>query len=124
MEDFGERVDGAGGGGAHGDDDGADVVFGGEAIFERVEIHAGAGVDGDRFEIELEDAADAMVRVVRLFAGDDFFSGGELAGDPERFEVGHRAAAGEMTEKIFPAEHRGDFGDGFFFESAGGAAAV
>ncbi len=125
VQDFGERIDGAGGGGAHGDDYGADVAFCGEALFERVEIHACVCIDGDGFEIDfLRDAADAVVGVVSLLAGEDFFAGGELVCDPEGFEIGHRAAAGEMAEEILPAEHRGDFDDGFFFEGAAGGAAT
>lgn len=66
RENFRERVDRTGGGGAHGADDCADVAeF--EARLESVEIHAAKVVARDRFEIELEHCADALVCVVRLF---------------------------------------------------------
>src|SRR5580704_16728147 len=124
IENHRKRVDGASGGGAESCDHGADVVLLFETLLKSVVIHSRVGADWDGFEVELEDAADTVMRVVGLFAGDNFFAGGELAGDPECFEIGHRAAASEMAEKILPVEHCGDFGDGLFFESAGGAAAI
>src|SRR5205807_9341387 len=59
-----------------------------------------------------------------LFAGNNFFAGLKLAGDPEGFEVRHGATAAEVPEGIAPAEHRGDFGDGFFLHGGGGATTV
>ena len=53
IEDFGERVDGAGGGGAHGDDDGADVAFAARRFSSALRSMRRECVDGDRFEIEL-----------------------------------------------------------------------
>ena len=64
------------------------------------------------------------MRVVGLLAGEDFFPWVELACDPQGFQIGHRSAAAEVTKKIFPPEHCGDFCHGFLFHGGGGAAAV
>src|SRR5713101_192488 len=64
------------------------------------------------------------MRVVSLRAGQDFLSVLKLTGDPERFEVGHGAAATEMAEEIVPAKHRGDLRDCFSLHCGSSAAAV
>jgi hypothetical protein len=64
------------------------------------------------------------MRIVSLRAGQNFLARMELTGRPERFQIRHCAAAAEMAEKIVPAKHRGDFGDGFLFHLGGCAAAV
>ena len=49
---------------------------------------------------------------------------GELAGDPEGFEVGEGSSAGEMAEMLGPVEHLRERGDGFDLHGGTGAAAV
>ena len=118
-----QRINGTGGGSAHGDDYGADATLG-QALFESADIHAAVRIALDGFERQLQNFAESRVGVVRLIAGENCFPGLKLAGDPEGFEIGHRSAAAEMAEKFSPAEHGGDFGDGFFFHGGSGASAV
>jgi len=66
-------------------------------------------IHGHRFELELQDAADPMMRVMRLRARYNFLAGFQLPRHPERFEIGHRAAAAQMPQEILPAEHRREF---------------
>lgn len=48
----------------------------------------------------------------------------ELASNPERFQIGHGAAAAKVAEKLGPTKHGCDFANGFFFHGGAGAAAV
>ena len=99
-EDLVEGVDGADGGGAEGGDYCADGA-GLECLFEGGEVHAAVCVGGDGDEGQAEDGADAAVGVVGLVGGGDGqFAGVELAGDPEGFEVGEGASAGEVAEVL------------------------
>ena len=86
-EDLVERIDGAGCGGAEGDDDGADgaAIAGGgldEAGFEGGEVHRAFIVRRDGFEGQFEDRGDAAVGVVGLVGGEDGACGSELAERP------------------------------------------
>ncbi len=65
-----ERVDGADGGGAQGNDNCSHVPFA-QLGFERIEVHAAAIVGGYGGVVELEDGGDALVRVVGLFGSED-----------------------------------------------------
>ena len=49
---------------------------------------------------------------------------GELAGDPEGFEVGEGSSAAEVAEMLGPVEHLRERGYGFDLHGGAGAAAV
>ena len=49
---------------------------------EEYKIEPAAAVAGDRFKIQAEHAADALVGIVRLLRRDDPGVGMQLAGDP------------------------------------------
>jgi len=123
VEDLRQGIDGADGGGAEGDDDGADIGFA-ELGFKGREADAATVVSGDGGVRELEDGGDALVGVVSLLGADDALAGGELAGEPEGFKVGEGSAGGEVAEEVVPAEHGGDRADGFDLHFGAGAAAV
>ncbi len=115
REDFVERIDGSGGSSAEGDDD-RSYFTGLQDVFEHCEINATSRVGGNTLKGQAEDGADSLMSVVGVLGSDDPFSGSEPAGDPESFEIGEGPAAGEMAEVFSPAEHRGDFADGFDFK--------
>jgi hypothetical protein len=123
SEDCGEWVDGAEGGGAEGDDDGAYIAQA-ELIFESVEVHAAGIVAGDRGKGQAENGADAVVGVVSLIGREDAFAGMELAGHPEGLKIGEGSAGGEVAEMLGEAEHASDFRDRLDFHLGAGAAAV
>ena len=118
-----QRIDCADGRGTQGHDDGADVV-GLERGFECVQVHAAGVVAGDGDEGQPQHAGDARVGVVRLIGRGYSLAGPQLAGDPERLQIGEGATAGEVAEIGWPAEHPGQGGDGFEFHGGAGAAAV
>ena len=123
RQNFRQRVNGTHAGGAEGGDDAADVSACGEG-FEGGHIHSALCVGWDVLKGELQNAADALVGVVGLGGGEDFFARVQLSGHPERFEVGHGAAAGEVAQEGGPAEHGGELGDGLFLHGGTGFAAV
>ncbi len=92
FQDLVERVYGADGGGAQGDDYGTDVS-GREELLEGGEVHAAGVVSWHADEGQAEDAGDAAVGVVSLVGGGYGFAGCELAGYPEGFEVGEGSSA-------------------------------
>ena len=52
------------------------------ALRKSAGIHPPARIAGHRFELQLQHAADAFVRVVRLFAGQNLFFRMQLSRDP------------------------------------------
>ena len=78
----------------------------------------------DRLELKLQHAADSRVRVVSLLGRHDLLARMYAARDPQRFEIRDCAAAAEMPEMIFPAEHGRQFADGFLLHRRAGAASV
>ena len=72
--------------------------------------HPPAVVGGNRCVIELQHGGDALVGVVRLLRPHNPLPRRQLPGHPKRFEVGDRAARGQVAqiELSAPAEHRGD----------------
>lgn len=126
-DDFVEWVDAAGAGGAEAGDHGADLA-GGEEVFQRLYVHPPESVGRDGLERYAEHAGQAGVGVMRLRRCGDGAAGMlckiVFPRDPQRFEVGQRAAAAQVAEKVFPAEHGGNFGHRFLFHQRAGAAAV
>src|SRR6266851_2646467 len=53
--------------------------------------------------------------VVGLSRSSDLSPWSEPACHPKRFEIGHGAAAAQMAQMGFPAEHTGELRDGFLF---------
>ena len=123
FEDFWQRVDGSHAGGSEGHHHAADVARR-EQGFERGQIHAPAGIRRHFGEGQPENAADAFVRVVGLFGGDDLLVRMQPAGHPESFQIGDGAAAGEVSQVGVPAEHGGDLRDRFLLHGGTGAAAI
>ena len=70
-------------------------------------MRAAARPAGTVAAVDAEHVAHALVRVVGVVAESDRLARVELAGDPERLEVGDRAAAGQVAEVLGEAEHRG-----------------
>ena len=110
LQDLRQGVDGSGRGRADRRDDGSHAARL-EPPRERAGVHASAGIARDGLEGHAEHGADAGVGVVGLRGGDDGRAGTQLPRDPEGLQVGHRAAAAEVTEVVLPAEHAGDLGD-------------
>ena len=80
-----------------------------ERLFERVEIHAAEARRCDALEGQLQHRADARMRVVRLFGGDNRLTGSELPRHPQCFQIGESSSAGQVAKMLIPAEHGGDF---------------
>lgn len=116
FEDLRQGVNGPEAGGPEGGYDAADINLV-ELAFEDFEVHATEGVHGDGLEGLFEDGTDTVVGVVGLFGGDGGFAGVGTSGDPEGFEIGHGAAAGEVAKVRRPAEHSGNFSYGLAFHS-------
>ena len=62
--------------------------------------------------------------VMGLLGGDHFFAGVQPASHPQRLEVGHCAPAAQMSQMIFPANHRGDFRHRFLLHRGTGPSAI
>ena len=92
-----QRVDRSDRGRSDGRDDGSHAA-GVEAALEGREIHPALAVARNVFEGHPEDPADPRVRVVRLLGCHDGGAGTKLSADPQRFEVRHRPAAGQVAE--------------------------
>src|SRR5258705_4113726 len=95
IDDGLERIDRAGCGGAQRGARGADAA-GGKPALERMSVHASGPIGGNGLEREPQPPRDALVGVMRLRRGEDRLAGVQLAGDPQRFEVRHRAATTEV----------------------------
>ena len=92
---------------------------------QRLETHAPAAVGRYARIVQLEHSGDALMRVVRLLRSGNAPPRSQLAGYPQRLQVGDGAAGGEVAQKIArPAKHAGDFGDGLNLHLGAGAAAV
>src|SRR5271156_6074726 len=102
-----QRIDSAGGSGAQGDHDCADIPFL-QSGLEGHQVHAAILARGNGAKWQAENGADSAMRVVRLFGSNDTFTGSQLTGDPECFQVGKGSSAGEMPEVFRPAKHAGD----------------
>ena len=74
REDLVERIDGADGGGAEGDDDGADSPLRSSSSRASRSMRPRV-VGGDGGERRAEDGGDAVVGVVGLLGGDDALAG-------------------------------------------------
>ncbi len=122
-QDVRERVDGAEACRAERHDDRTDIARG-EALLQGRDVHPAHGIGWYAGKREAEDVGNAAVRVVCLLGRDDAFPWIEATGNPERLEVGHRAATGEMTQRLFPAEHPAQVDDAFLFHRRARAAPV
>ena len=110
-------------GGAGGQHDGADRARL-QQVLQRVEVHPAAGVGGHRSRGHAEQVAHPAVRVVRVGAVRDSLARMAFPGDEQRFEVGDRAAAGQVSEVRRVAEHPGQIGDHLLLHPGGRRAAV
>jgi hypothetical protein len=107
VEDGRQGIHRAGRRRADGGDDGPDASPA-KARLEGGGVEAAAVVAGHGLEGDGEHAADAAMRVVCLLRGHDGLPRGETSGHPERFQVGQRAAAGQVADVAVPADHPGE----------------
>ena len=91
---------------------------------QRLQIHTAAVVRCNGAKIEPENLTDPAMGVMRLLGCQDFPARMELASDPQRFHVGHRAATTEMAKRVVEAEHFGDCGNRLLFHRRTGNTAV
>ena len=122
-QNLGQRVDGSQARGADSYDDRTYVTFF-EHAFNRVGVHSANAVHRNRGEGNPQYFADSAVGVVGLFRCNDLLSRVQPASDPQRLEVGHRAAAGQVAQWGAPAKHLTQFGDALLLHGRAGAAAV
>ena len=123
LEDGGQWIDGAKPGITHRCNDRADATCT-QQRFDVLDLHAPAVIDVDSREVQPEHFANPRVRVVRLLRCDYAFVRMQAAANPQRLEVGHRAAAGQMSQRLIPAEHVPQFDDAFLFERGACHAAI
>ncbi len=123
RQDLVHRVDRAQAGGAGGRDHGADPAPGEQRV-ECPGVHPPRAVGRHRGALDAEHAAHPGVGVVRLLAVGDAEAGMGFPGHVEGFQVGDRAAGGQVAEVGVQAEHRGQRGDGLLLHLAGRGAAV
>src|SRR5262249_51923843 len=71
-----------------------------------------------------EKSAEPLMCVMAVLAVENLFAGLQLAGNPKNLEVGHGSATAEMTEKVFPSKHGGNFSNCFLFHRRSRAAAI
>ncbi len=71
-----------------------------------------------------EHLADPIVRVMRLRGRDNASARSQPARNPQRFEIRHGAAAGEMPERLLPAEDGTEFPDALFLHFRTGSTAI
>ena len=104
--------------------DGSDAS-GAQHRFERLEVHAPFGIGGHLHGLKLQDAAHAAVRVMRFPRKCHALVRVQAARHPERFQVGHGTAAGQVPERgLGQVQHGGQRPHHLFFHRTGGRSAV
>ena len=124
LQGLGDRVDGAQAGGAGGQHDRAHPARG-QQLLQGVQVHPPGRVGRHGHALHPQHLAHAGVGVVGLGAVGDRPAGGELAGHPQRLQVGDGAAGGQVAEGVAgEAEHGRQVGDDLLLHRPGGRPAV
>ena len=71
--------------------------------------------------VQLPDGTEVEVR---LLARQNLLAGVQLPCNPQGFEIRHRPAAAQVSQKILPAEHGGDLRDRVLLHRGGGPPAI
>jgi len=87
-------------------------------------VHPAQRLARNRFERQLQNTADPPVRIVGLFAGENFLPRLQLTRHPQSLEIRHRSAAAQVAKKILPTVHASDLCDRFFFHHRRGPPAI
>src|SRR5467141_899186 len=95
-----------------------------QALRQRIYVHPALRIAGHAFEWQLQNTADPPMRIVSLFAGENFLSRLQLSRHPQGLEIRHRSATARVAQKILPTEHAGDLCDCLFFHRRGGPPTI
>jgi hypothetical protein len=123
-ERLGDRVDRPQAGGAGGQHHRPHPARG-QQLLQGVQVHPPGRVGGYGHALDPQHLAHTGVGVVGVLAVGDRPAGGELAGHPERLQVGDGAAGGQVAEGVGrEAEHGRQVADDLLLHRPGGRPAV
>ncbi len=123
LDNVGQRVDRAEPRGAQRRHYGPDATAP-QPVLQRVHPHSPGGIGWHRVERQLQHPAQALMGVMGLLRGEHEPVGFQRPANPQRFQIGHCSAAGEMAEMGRPAKHGRQLRHGLPLHLRAGAAPV